>query len=99
MLAAARVAVRRRVTRHEHLLVDCTQHPVYPDLGRNCWRPGSGHRNRGNRLTGRRCGPLAQPLLSATQEFLAMRILSSSLFWDKKFKIAILALATFIAMC
>ena len=29
----------------------------------------------------------------------AMAYLSSRLFWDKKVKIAILALATFIAMC
>jgi len=30
---------------------------------------------------------------------LFMRILSSPLFWNKKVKIALLALATFIAMC
>lgn len=33
------------------------------------------------------------------QEFHVMHVLNNPLFWNKKLKIAILALATFIAMC
>ena len=37
--------------------------------------------------------------IAAAQELTQMRLLNSRAFWDKKVKIAILTLATFIAMC
>ena len=39
--------------------------------------------------------PLARVLLNLS----SMQYLNSRLFWDKKVRIALLALATFIAMC
>ena len=45
---------------------------------------------RGNHGTG---------LVQAGQEPPLMRVLNSKSFWNKKLKIAMLALATFIAMC
>jgi len=41
-------------------------------------------------------GHLGMPLVLSE---LLMQYLNSRLFWDKKVKIALLALATFIAMC
>jgi hypothetical protein len=46
-------------------------------------------------------GPAADgmPVVQAGQELELMHVLNSPSFWSKKVKIAILALATFIAMC
>ena len=38
-------------------------------------------------------------VMGRLKELSFMRVLGTTLFWDKKVKIALLALATFIAMC
>ncbi|HSZ55506.1 MAG TPA: hypothetical protein VK797_07600 [Tepidisphaeraceae bacterium] len=43
--------------------------------------------------------PLAYPLISSSSRVAHMQHFTTTLFWHKKVKIALLALATFIAMC
>jgi len=74
-------------------------HPVYPDPGHRLKKPA----NHGLLAAAKAChNPAPRWHEACCRRFRsipAMRILSSRLFWDKKVKIAILALATFIAMC
>jgi hypothetical protein len=45
------------------------------------------------------CGTIVDYLVAGDRPMNAMNFLRNPLFWDKKIRIAILTLATFIALC
>jgi hypothetical protein len=79
--------------------VESGHHAVYPDLPRNGRKPAHPDDLSGFDPLISGSGPAGTWVVLPQVRSQQMQYLNSRLFWDKKVKIALLALATFIAMC